>query len=136
MPTSKAEFERLAEARLEEARCLYRNGLCDGAYYLAGYAVECAFKAVYCTRFGADELPDKEAVLEGYTHSLSKLVRLCGIASEIGSPGSPRQNNWAIVVEWTETSRYSARTNGEASDLIAAIDDPTNGILAWLRSKW
>ena len=135
MPKAKAEFERLAEARLAEARCLLANGLYDGAFYLADYSVECALKAIYCTRFGNDELPDKQAVLDGYTHKLPDLLRSCGIASEIGVAGSARQRNWTVAATWVETSRYGVRTEGEANDLIAAIDDPTDGILEWLRSK-
>lgn len=42
---TKAEFQELAELRLEEARVLLDQGKWDGAYYLAGYAVELALKA-------------------------------------------------------------------------------------------
>ena len=39
------EFRELATLRLAEAKALLDAGLPDGAYYLAGYAVECGLKA-------------------------------------------------------------------------------------------
>lgn len=42
---NRREFRELTTLRLAEARALLDAGLPDGAYYLAGYAVECALKA-------------------------------------------------------------------------------------------
>jgi HEPN domain-containing protein len=42
------EFQELAKVRLKEANALLAAGLYDGAYYLAGYAAECALEGVYC----------------------------------------------------------------------------------------
>ena len=50
-------FRRLAEQRITEAQALLDAGLPSGAYYLAGYSVECALKASICQLFGAQELP-------------------------------------------------------------------------------
>jgi len=41
---TKAEFQELAEQRLAEAKALLDQGQWDGAYYLAGYAVELALE--------------------------------------------------------------------------------------------
>jgi hypothetical protein len=41
----RRDFRTLAELRAEEARVLLRSRRQLGAYYLAGYAVECALKA-------------------------------------------------------------------------------------------
>lgn len=40
----------MAEKRLEEAQLLYENKYYDAAYYLSGYAIEFALKAVICKR--------------------------------------------------------------------------------------
>jgi hypothetical protein len=40
-PITRADFQQLSESRLEEAATLLANGHAAGAYYLAGYAVEC-----------------------------------------------------------------------------------------------
>jgi hypothetical protein len=51
MSQDRATFQQLAELRLAEARALHAEGLYSGAYYLAGYAIECALKA----KIAADE---------------------------------------------------------------------------------
>jgi HEPN domain-containing protein len=42
---NRRDFQELALVRLNEAKVLLDAGHFDGAYYLAGYAVECALKA-------------------------------------------------------------------------------------------
>jgi HEPN domain-containing protein len=42
---NRTDFQELAEERLEDARPLLDAGRFSGAYYLAGYAVECALQA-------------------------------------------------------------------------------------------
>ena len=42
---NRADFRQLALCRLEEAEVLLRTRKFSGAYYLAGYAIECALKA-------------------------------------------------------------------------------------------
>jgi HEPN domain-containing protein len=42
---NRADFHKLAEIRIKEARVLLDRKCYAGAYYLAGYAVECALKA-------------------------------------------------------------------------------------------
>jgi hypothetical protein len=42
---NRAEFQKLADLRAREAGVLLAARCYDGAYYLAGYAVECALKA-------------------------------------------------------------------------------------------
>src|SRR5690242_7885063 len=44
------DFKKLAEIRMAEARTLLKARHYDGAYYLAGYAVECALKACIAKR--------------------------------------------------------------------------------------
>jgi HEPN domain-containing protein len=41
----RQDLQELSRVRLKEATALLKLGLFDGAYYLAGYAVECALKA-------------------------------------------------------------------------------------------
>jgi HEPN domain-containing protein len=45
MSLSRTELQQLAEIRIAEANVLLANGMWDGTYYLAGYAVECGLKA-------------------------------------------------------------------------------------------
>ena len=42
LPLTRRDFQVLADLRAEEAAILVRNRKMQGAYYLGGYAVECA----------------------------------------------------------------------------------------------
>jgi len=42
---NRVDLQQLAELRLKESKALFAAGFPEGAYYLAGYAVECALKA-------------------------------------------------------------------------------------------
>lgn len=61
---------------MKEAKALLTLGLNDGAYYLAGYAVECALKACIAKQTQRFEFPDKDKVTKGWTHKLNELVKL------------------------------------------------------------
>ena len=43
--------------------------------------------------------------------------------------------NWAIVREWSEASRYEIMSQEKAAELIRAITDPQNGVIAWLNGN-
>jgi hypothetical protein len=83
MSQDRTTFQQLAESRLAEARLLLANGLPSGAYYLAGYAVECALKARIAAEFRANEIPDKSRVNSIYTHNLRELLGLAGLKEEL-----------------------------------------------------
>jgi HEPN domain-containing protein len=42
---NRTDFQEIAELRLKESKALLATGFAEGAYYLAGYAVECALKS-------------------------------------------------------------------------------------------
>jgi hypothetical protein len=58
MSISREALQDLALARLAEAGHLLAGGFSGGAYYLAGYAVECALKALIAGRFSAAAIPE------------------------------------------------------------------------------
>jgi hypothetical protein len=72
----RATFQRLAQLRIDEAKILFGQRQPSGTYYLAGYAIECALKAIIAKQFRADEIPDKSLVNRVYTHDLPELLRL------------------------------------------------------------
>jgi HEPN domain-containing protein len=79
---TRAEFQEMAGRRLEEAKVLLDQGRWDGAYYLAGYAVELALKAcIIKLLLTRDDFPEKEFSRNCYTHDLEKLVGLAGLES-------------------------------------------------------
>jgi HEPN domain-containing protein len=68
---NRADFQQLSELRLREAQALLAAGLPDGAYYLAGYAVECALKACIAKRTREHDFADKKLVNDSHTHDLT-----------------------------------------------------------------
>jgi hypothetical protein len=76
---SRALLQSLAETRRRDAELLLASARYSGAYYLCGYAVECALKAIVASQFVQDVIPSKKLVSDTYTHDLLKLVGLAGL---------------------------------------------------------
>ncbi|MGP8244963.1 MAG: hypothetical protein ACLQVN_10650 [Bryobacteraceae bacterium] len=72
---NRKDLQLLARTRLAEAKALSGTGFPDGAYYLAGYAVECALKACIARGTRRHDFPDKGSVDASYTHKLKDLVK-------------------------------------------------------------
>jgi hypothetical protein len=49
------EIRDIAALRLAEAHCLFANAFYDGAFYIAGYALELTFKAKICECLKIDD---------------------------------------------------------------------------------
>jgi hypothetical protein len=75
----RSDLQALSRIRATEAKALLGLGLFDGAYYLAGYAVECALKACIAKGTRRFEFPDKRRVDSSYTHDLELLMRLANL---------------------------------------------------------
>jgi hypothetical protein len=56
---NRNDFQQLADVRIDEALALLGQGKFDGAYYLAGYAVECGLKACIARLTSQDDYPPK-----------------------------------------------------------------------------
>ena len=140
----RAAWQLLAEERLRDAETLLRAQRWSGAYYLAGYAVECGLKSCILVRVAA--LPEilfedknKKFSTNCWTHDIEDLVRLADLeavrALEIAvKPVLGR--NWQVAKDWNETSRYHSKSQAEAEKLFDAIDDKANGVLPWLTVRW
>lgn len=136
---NRQNFKSLAAIRLQEAKLLFRNAKYDGAYYLAGYAVECALKACISRLTRQHDFPDLETVKKSYSHDLAQLAKIAGleIAMNRAFDLDSRFNvNWGVVKDWTESSRYDRHTSTEARDLLRAITDKKSGVMQWLRQRW
>jgi hypothetical protein len=95
---TRAEFQELAQERLVEAKALLDLGKWDGAYYLAGYAVELALKAcIIKTLMGTDAFPDKEFSKNCYTHDVDRLVRLANLD---GSRKTATDADPDLLINW------------------------------------
>lgn len=136
---NRADLQQLAEIRITEAGGLLQAGLYDGAYYLAGYAIECGLKACIAKQTREHDFPDKTVVNRSYTHNLEDLVKVAGLERELRQrmEDDPAfEVNWALVKDWSEEARYQRHREGKARDYYNAIVDERRGVLAWLRERW
>ncbi|MDY3552393.1 HEPN domain-containing protein [Gemmata sp. JC717] len=137
---TRADFQQLAEVRLVEANALLDLGHWDGAYYLTGYAVELALKAcVIKLLMATDAFPDKDFSRECYTHDLSRLVKVAGLEADLtaalaASPGLMSRWRWVLI--WSEHKRYHRVTESESRELYDAVASLTDGVLAWVKTRW
>jgi HEPN domain-containing protein len=136
---NRNDFQRLAELRLQESKALLAEGFPEGAYYLAGYAAECALKACIARRTREHDFPEKGSG-KYYSHDLEDLVGFAKLRTEFEQTlqANPTMDaNWIIVQAWSEESRYeTGRTSQLSTDLIRAIENQTGGLLPWLRQRW
>ena len=80
----RKDFQKLAEDRLADARALFKARRFDAAYYLAGYAVECALKAHIAKRSRHHQFPAApETVRDIYSHDFNKLLRAADLAQTV-----------------------------------------------------
>ena len=118
---------------------LLRNGFPDGAYYIAGYAAECAIKACISRSTDRHEFPDKKRALASHTHNLGELIGVAELKTELTSAEKtdPKFSQyWGIVRDWSEQSRYERLTVQQAEALINALRDGKHGVMRWLKQYW
>jgi len=118
---------------------LFANKKWSGAYYLAGYAVECALKACICKLTKVDEFPDRKFAERCWSHDLEELLKLCGLEPDFEKDrlvDASLEKNWDIVTEWNERSHYSLKTKDDAEEKIEAITDKKHGVLSWLKLRY
>jgi HEPN domain-containing protein len=135
----RKDLRALSRVRLSEARALLKAGLPDGAYYLAGYAVECALKACIAKETQRYEFPEKKRVNASHTHDLGELARLAELQDElrVAAKADPLfRKYWNDVQKWSELSRYGKHPRESAQDLIEAIGDRSHGVMKWVKHYW
>ena len=136
----RSDFQRLADVRIDEASVLFAQGKYDGAYYLAGYAVECGLKACIARLTSQDDYPPKPKFIHDYySHEIEKLLKTAGLTAQRDADAAADpvlDANWDIVKDWTEESRYDRKTQAQTQVLIAAITDAAHGVLPWIKRRW
>lgn len=136
---TRSDFQKLAEVRIAEAKALLDVGLWDGAYYLAGYAVECSLKACIAKLTKADDFPDKEKANRAWNHKLDTLLEVTDLVTARDTEGAANpkfEAYWRVALKWKEDARYRLTPQLEAESLYLAINDPTDGVLRWIRLHW
>lgn len=120
---NRADFQQLATLRLTEAQTLLTHDLPDGAFYLAGYAVECALKAAICRTLGIDDFFESysskphgakvrdDVVQKFKTHDYGTLLVLSGLYFTLDNDfqnDRRLKSSWATLQthNWSEQYRY------------------------------
>ncbi len=136
----------MTEERLRDADALMAGGRWAFAYYVAGYAVECALKAcllkrMVLTGWVFDE--SAKRVDECRTHDFATIIKIAGMQDDLfrkledrGAEAASFRVNWSVVAGWRVTSRYDEKSETEARTLIAAITDEPDGVMTWIRNYW
>jgi len=136
---TRKELQALAVLRVREAKLLLKNDCPDGAYYLAGYAAECAIKACIARRTVRYEFPDKKRFEQSWTHNFKDLIAAAELTKVLGDDEKQHPDlsaNWAIVRKWKAESRYARYSRAEAEELLNALEDRRHGVLRWLKHHW
>ena len=136
---NRIDLQNLADERIAEAKILLDAGKWSGAYYLAGYAVECGLKACIAKLTKPDAFPDKNFGVRCWVHDIEPLVELARLKSRRDADMAANANlsiNWGTVRAWKETSRYERKTQADAQTLYDAITQNPDGVLLWIRTHW
>ncbi|HIE02211.1 MAG TPA: DNA-binding protein [Thiotrichaceae bacterium] len=135
---NRNDFQQLADIRVKEAKVLLDNQCFDGAYYLLGYAVECALKSSISKQFKEHYFPNLQTVKDSYTHNLHKLLVIAGLKQQLYNDGQAKPqllSNWMLITNWSEQFRYQhSMTQPTAQDFYNAVTDNQTGVLTWLKN--
>ena len=111
---NRSDFQQLADVRIDEAALLLVEGKYHGAYYLAGYAVECGLKACLAKLTDRHEFPPKpKSIHDYYSHEIEKLVKTAGLTTQRDADAAADpdlQANWG-------SSRTGPRRAGTSATL-------------------
>jgi HEPN domain-containing protein len=135
----RTDLQELSRIRLKEAKALLKAGMADGAYYLAGYAVECALKACIAKETRRYEFPDKKRVDSSYKHDLAELLKTAKLEKLLAARCAADRifkDNWETVKSWSEQSRYERLSLSQAQVLLAAVSDRQHGVVPWIKVHW
>ncbi len=145
MAMNRNDFQQLSELRAKEAKALLAAGFPEGAYYLAGYAVECALKACIARKTREFDFPEKKRVNDSHTHDLGKLLALAGLSEDLQlefAANPDLETFWEVVRDWSEESRYEMIQGSDeeriqlATLMIQAIGAQYGGVMQWIKQRW
>jgi hypothetical protein len=138
---NRAVLRQLAEDRIQDAAALLAASRWSGAYYLAGYALECGLKACVLAHVENTGIIfiEKKYAEKCWTHDLELLVELANLQAAFATDLAVNPvlaRNWGIARNWDETSRYQQKTQAQAQELFNAVANVPDGVLPWIRLRW
>jgi hypothetical protein len=137
-PLPRSTLQKLATAKVDDARLLFENKRYSNAYYLYGYGIELALKACISRQIVADTIPDRAVLTRFLTHKISELVGLAGLAQRLEERRRDRAFDirWAVASEWSEETRYEMIDSALATAMQDAVEHPDHGVMQWLKLYW
>ena len=138
---NRADLQQLSHERIEDTRALIAAKQWPGAYYVAGYALECALKScilAYIDRTGII-FENKKYAQNCWTHNIEDLVRQADLTIERDKASVTNitlGQHWLIAKDWSESSRYRMSSQLQAEKLFHALTDTTDGVLLWVKNYW
>ena len=138
---NQADLRTLTEERIQDAQALIDAKRWAFAYYVAGYAVECALKSCVLARMVHTGwvFQDKIKADDCKVHDFMKLIGLAGLEADFRTQMQANrgfQVYWAIVKDWEPTARYVPKGQAEAQDFFEAVTHDPNGVLLWIKRFW
>jgi hypothetical protein len=138
---NRSTLQGLSRERIEDAGALLAAQRWSGAYYLAGYALECALKSCVLAHIDRTGIifQDKKFAEKCWTHDLEVLVEQAGLKDErdnLAKINSIFAQNWTFAKDWKEISRYEVKSQLEAEELFHAINNNVDGVLQWVANYW
>ncbi len=132
------EFQKLALLRADEASILVKSRKEQGAFYLAGYAVECALKACIAKKTRRHQFPPgRDYVQSVYDHNLQELLRVAELKDALDNEiktNRALEIYWGVVKEWDVKSRYEL-SGRNGTDMVKAVI-ARDGVLQWIKQFW
>ena len=139
---NRTDFQQLTDDRIEDAKALLEASRWSGAYYLAGYALECALKSCVLAYVGGRPeiiFEDRQFSNKCWTHNLATLVKQADLVTQRDNATTANAQlgtNWMIAKDWSEATRYRLSTQQQAEQLFDAITDNSDGVLQWVKNHW
>ena len=138
----KSELQQLADDRIIDAQSLLDAKRWSAAYYLAGYAAECALKA--CVLSYVEKNPDvifreKRYSEQCWTHKIDSLLELADLTADRDQKFAANPAfflNWQTATDWNPESRYLQLAEVDARSLFEAITNSNHGVLQWIKAHW
>ena len=138
----KNELKQLADDRIADVQVLLDSKGWSAAYYLAGYATECALKACvlsYVEKNSDVIFREKKYSENCWTHKIDTLLELADLMTlrDQESASNPAfLLNWQTAKDWNPETRYRQVLEPEARKLFEAITDSNHGVLQWIKARW
>jgi HEPN domain-containing protein len=136
---NRNDLQKLSNSRIREAKVLFAAGEYSGAYYLAGYAVECALKACFAKDVKRYDFPEKGRADKVFIHDLQALLKHAKLNVQLEADSNVNSGfaaSWDEVIKWSEASRYSVWTKNQAESLLDAILKRKDGVMPWIKQRW